>query len=60
MVLLCDGGTAEGSGWVAGFVRDVAKPRGLVLHAVQVGGGSDGALEELARLSGGDFIKVGL
>lgn len=60
MVLLCDGATAEGSGWVAGFVRDVAKPRGVVLHAVQVGGGSDGALEELARLSGGDFIKVGL
>jgi hypothetical protein len=58
-VLLCDGGTAEGPGWVADFVRDVAKPRGLVLHAVQVGGDSDGALEGLAKLSGGDFVMVG-
>ena len=60
MVLLCDGGTAEGPGWVADFVRYVAKPKGLVLHAVQVGGDSDGALEGLAGMSGGEFVKVGL
>lgn len=59
MVLLCDGETEEGIGWVADFVRHVARPKGLVLHAVQVGGASDGALEALARLSGGKFVRSG-
>lgn len=58
LVVLCDGATAEGSGWVDAFLKRVNPRIRIVVHAVQIGTGGDGTLEALAKGTGGEFLRV--
>lgn len=58
VIVLCDGGTAEGPTWVGPFLRRVNDGARIVFHAVQLGQGGDGSLEALASQTGGDFQRV--
>jgi Mg-chelatase subunit ChlD len=58
VIVLCDGATAEGPGWVEPFLRDANLRARIVFHCVQIGAGGDGTLEKLAAGSGGEFIRV--
>ena len=58
VIVLCDGGTAEGAGWVRPTLASANEEACLKFHCVQVGGGGDGTLRTLARGSGGDFVRV--
>jgi len=58
VIVLCDGETAEGPTWVGSFIRihnDLARVR---LHAVQLGGRSDGTLETLCEHTSGDYVEI--
>lgn len=59
VVVLCDGETAEGRRWVAPFLDLILPAHPVVFHSVHLGTDDDGALESLARISGGDFLRVG-
>lgn len=59
IVVLCDGETVEGSAWVQPFLERTLPLYPVIFHTVHVGPRDDGALNELARLSGGDFLRVG-
>lgn len=56
IIVLCDGDTDEGSGWVAGFLRSTNDVARLRYHAVQIGGAGDGTLRALCEGSGGDYV----
>ncbi len=58
LIVLCDGETAEGSGWVEPFFEVAGPLTCVTVHAVQIGGSSDGSLEQMARLTGGDYVQV--
>lgn len=58
VIVLCDGGTAEGAGWVRPTLASANEEACLKFHCVQVGGGGDGTLRLLASESGGDFVRV--
>lgn len=58
VIVLCDGATAEGSDWVEPFWEQVGWRSEIVFHCVQLGGGGNGTLEELARVSGGEFVRA--
>ena len=58
VIVLCDGETAEGRGWVWSWWREVAEESCVRFHCVQLGGGGNGALEALAEVSGGEFVRV--
>jgi Mg-chelatase subunit ChlD len=58
VIVLCDGETAEGPGWVRGLLEHVNGERCVVFYCVQIGGSGDGALEALARLSGGQYVQA--
>ncbi len=58
LVVLCDGATAEGSGWVDAFLKRVNPRIRVVIHAVQIGTGGDGTLEALAKGTGGAFLRI--
>lgn len=58
VVVLCDGETAEGPGWVRGLLEGPNQEAALVFHCVQIGGGGDGTLEALAKGSGGSYLVV--
>ena len=58
VIVLCDGATAEGSGWVDAWLKRVQPRLRLVVHAVQIGEGGDGTLEALSRGSGGQFVRI--
>jgi hypothetical protein len=58
VVVLCDGETAEGPGWVRALLEGPNQEAALVFHCVQIGGGGDGTLEALAQGSGGSFLVV--
>jgi len=45
-------------GWIAGLLERANDDACLAFHCVQIGRGSDGALEALAQGSGGDFVEV--
>lgn len=57
VVVLCDGLTAEGPSWVRPFLESVNSERCVVFYAVQIGGGGDGTLNELAQRTGGQFVQ---
>jgi hypothetical protein len=57
-VLLCDGATNEGVGWVAPFLERVQTVSRTRFHGVQIGTSGDGALEALARGSTGQFLRI--
>jgi len=59
VIVLCDGATAEGSGWVAPLLDRVGAASAVAFHCVQIGsGGGDGALRRLAELSGGEYVET--
>jgi hypothetical protein len=58
VVVLCDGATAEGPGWVRGFLERFNHRARIAFQCVQIGERGDGTLELLAGLSGGDFVSV--
>ena len=58
VIVLCDGDTIEGSGWVERFLKDVNSTARVVFYAVQIGGTGDGTLEALVRGSGGEFVHI--
>jgi hypothetical protein len=58
IIVLCDGETAEGPGWVEPFLRTANQRARVVFHCVQIGAGGDGTLEKLAAGTGGDFVRV--
>jgi hypothetical protein len=59
LIVLCDGETAEGAAWVEPFFQTVGPATCITVHAVQIGGASDGALQAMARATGGDYVQVG-
>ena len=59
IIVLCDGETAEGSRWVKPMLKRVLPAYPILFHCVHLGHKDDGALEQLAEISGGDFIRVG-
>ena len=56
VVVLCDGQTLTGPGWIPGFLAR-ANAR-IAFHAVQIGDQGDGTLERLAQLTGGQFVRI--
>jgi Mg-chelatase subunit ChlD len=58
VIVLCDGETAEGPGWVEPFLHAANAQARIVFHCVQIGTGGDGTLEKLAAGTGGDFVRV--
>jgi Mg-chelatase subunit ChlD len=58
VIVLCDGATAEGPGWVRALMEGPNEQACMVFHSVQIGAGGDGTLERLAEESGGDFVRV--
>ncbi|MCY3000402.1 MAG: VWA domain-containing protein, partial [Planctomycetota bacterium] len=58
VIVLCDGATAEGADWVEPFWEEVGWRSEVIFHCVQLGGGGNGTLEELARVSGGEFVRA--
>lgn len=59
IIVLCDGETDEGWGWVAPTLGRVLPHHPVVFHCVHLGGRSDGTLQALASSSGGTFLRVG-
>jgi hypothetical protein len=58
IIILCDGEISEGTGWIAPLVRRVVPETLVRIHCVNIGNHGGAALEELARLTGGDFVRV--
>jgi hypothetical protein len=58
VIVLCDGDTAEGPGWIGPLLARANDDACLAFHCVQIGSGGDGSLEALAADSGGDFVHV--
>ena len=57
VIVLCDGETQDGTGWIAPLFDAVNDRARLVFHGVQIGGQGRGALGVLAALSGGQFVE---
>lgn len=58
VIVLCDGATTEGPGWVARWLAEENERAQLVFHCVQIGTEGNGTLEALAAGSGGEFVRV--
>jgi len=58
VIVLCDGATEEGPGWVPSFLSRTNARARILFHAVQIGAQGDGTLERLARGSGGEFVQI--
>jgi len=58
VIVLCDGETDEGPAWVEPWLRSNQEGAQLVFHCVQVGHRGDGTLERLAKLTGGQFLRI--
>jgi hypothetical protein len=58
VVVLCDGETEEGADWARRWLAEHDRDGALVFHCIQIGSGRASALEELARLSGGRFVRA--
>lgn len=56
VVVLCDGATEEGPSWVAPLLERIGPECCVAFYCVQLGSGGDGALQQLAELSGGQFV----
>lgn len=59
VVVLCDGETASGPGWVVPFLDGIRAEVRVVFHCVLLATGGDGTLEALARETGGELLRVG-
>jgi hypothetical protein len=58
VIVLCDGATNEGPGWVPGFLSRINARARVLFHAVQIGAEGDGTLERLSKDSGGEFVHI--
>jgi hypothetical protein len=58
VIVLCDGVTNDGPGWVPGFLSRINLQARVLFHAVQIGAEGDGTLELLSRGSGGEFVHI--
>ncbi|MDP6520619.1 MAG: VWA domain-containing protein [Planctomycetota bacterium] len=58
VVILCDGATDSGPGWVDPFLLHLNSKARLLFHAVRIGGSGDGTLQALAWGSGGRCVDV--
>lgn len=58
IIVLCDGEITEGSAWVAPLMQRVVPETQVRIHCVLIGNDRGEALQELARHSGGDFVRV--
>jgi hypothetical protein len=58
VVVLCDGETEEGADWARQWLAEHDPDRALVFHCIQIGTGAASALEELARSTGGRFVRA--
>jgi hypothetical protein len=58
VIVLCDGQTAEGPGWVDGFLDRVEPVTRVVFHCVQIGNEGDETLGKLAKGTHGDSVKI--
>ncbi len=58
VIVLCDGATSEGPGWVARWLAQENERAQLVFHCVQIGNQGNGTLEALAEGTGGEFVQV--
>jgi len=58
VIVLCDGHTQDGPGWVDPLLDDVADETAIRFHGVQIGGAGDGTLRRLASRTGGEFRVV--
>jgi hypothetical protein len=58
VIVLCDGATGEGPGWVEPLLTAVNETACVRFDCVQIGGGGDGTLQLLSRASGGDYVEV--
>jgi len=59
IIVLCDGETGEGKGWVAPLIDRVNGEARVNFHTVLIGHRGDGTLESLSERSGGDFLAIG-
>lgn len=59
IIVLCDGETAEGSGWIQPFFAKHQAEARIKFHCVLIGTEGDGALEALAEGSDGEFRRIG-
>ena len=57
IVVLCDGETDSGPGWVKPFLTRYNEAARVMFHGVLVGHGGDGTLEALAEGSGGSVAR---
>lgn len=58
VIVLCDGATTEGPGWVERWLATENEAAQLVFHCVQIGVEGNGTLEALAHGSSGEFVRV--
>jgi len=58
LIVLCDGQTAEGSAWVNPMLRQAHSRTRWLVHCVQLGAFGDDTLEILARMTGGDHVRL--
>ena len=58
VVVLCDGQTGSGSGWVAPLLKEVGEATQVVFECVLIGSSGDGTLKALAQQTGGEFLRV--
>ena len=59
IIVLCDGMTSGGKGWVQPMLNKVLPIHPVVFHCVHLGPTSDGVLEALAKGTGGSYLCVG-
>ena len=58
IIVLCDGETLQGPSWVAPFIRSFNEKARVRFSAVQLGGQSDGTLEELCDHTDGNYTEI--
>ena len=57
VVVLCDGETYSGPGWVRPWLTEVEDAE-LIFHCVQLGNESDGTLGQLSAITNGQLVEV--
>ena len=58
VVVLCDGQTGHGPGWVAPLIEEIGEATQVVFECVLIGSNGDGTLKALAQQTGGEFLRV--
>lgn len=58
VIVLCDGSTTDGKGWVQPFLARFNDQARVKFHCVQVGPAGDGTLQLLAEETDGDYVHI--